>query len=264
MNPTEHDDDFELRLRRRERLVPQFDADLEGPDADVDRAVLARARTTLRQAPAAPPRHYRAPRWMLPFALAATVLLSFTLVLQMDSADVVPPHSADPAVGAAREADAAATVGNVTLQAPLSEAPSPALTREQAPTAGPVPELKTAPVSATVEVLADAAPAAAPAEPPPAAPPAPRALAAEPVAGSTVAAAQRRVERISDAAAAGESVDAVRAASPDSLEPAAWLERIERLRTAGELAAARRELAAFRGRHPDFELPPALRALLEP
>jgi resuscitation-promoting factor RpfA len=54
----------------------------------------------------------------------------------------------------------------------------------------------------------------------------------------------------------------VNPADTDTL--AAWLARIEALRAAGDLAAARRELAAFRRQHPDAELPPALRSLLEP
>jgi hypothetical protein len=44
-------------------------------------------------------------------------------------------------------------------------------------------------------------------------------------------------------------------------EASAWLTRIERLQQAGELDAARAELAAFRRRFPAHPLPPKLDAL---
>lgn len=263
MTPTGHDDEFELRLRRRERFVPQFDADLDGPDEAVDRAVLARARSTLLQPPVAEPRYHRTPRWTLPIALAATVLLSFTLVMQMDSRDVVAQRTAERASDATRAADADIPAGaaEAALQpeaevradatmdsATLQTAPAPATVapRAVAPTAVAAPTVVPEPVAASP----------APPPPPAAAPAAQRVTAAASGASS---------ESMAAGALRREPMDA-RAASPaDGAEPPeAWLARIETLRAAGDLAAARRELAAFRRQHPDAELPPALRPLLEP
>lgn len=255
MTPGGREDDFELRLRRGERFVPQFDTDVEGPDDAVDRAVLARARATLLQPPAAPPRVHRAPRWTLPIALAATVLLSFTLVMQMDSREVVAQRTAERADGATRVAD-----GDV----PAGVAES-AMQKDMAVPADPAAESAAAQVAAPTVM---SAPRAAPAPPAPAPPPAPASAAAAVVESVAGAAAAPRVtaaaESVADSAVRREAQGAM-AASPGATDTlAAWLARIEALRAAGDLPAARRELAAFRRQHPDAELPPALRSLLEP
>lgn len=270
MTPTGHDDEFELRLRRGERFVPQFDADLDGPDEAVDRAVLARARATVLQPPVAEPRYHRAPRWTLPIALAATVLLSFTLVMQMDSRDVVAQRTAERADAATRAADADMPAGvaesamqpeaEVLVEPPAEAAPkasAPAPVRREPGLGEPVAAAQA--VTAASVPLSAPPPAPAP-PPPPVAAAAPRVSAAAPApigasAESTAAGAQRR-----------EAMDErMVARSADATEPPeAWLARIEALRSGGDLAAARRELAAFRRQHPDMELPPALRALLEP
>lgn len=236
MTPTGHDDEFELRLRRGERFVPQFDADLDGPDEAVDRAVLARARATVLQPPVAEPRYHRAPRWTLPIALAATVLLSFTLVMQMDSRDVVAQRTAERAEEATRAADAGVPAG-VAESAMQTEA------------------------EVLVEPPAEAAPPPAPAPPPP-----PVAAAAPSVSAAAPAQTGASAESMAAGAMRREAMDERVVARPaDATEsPEAWLARIEALRSGGDLAAARRELAAFRRQHPDMELPPALRPLLEP
>jgi hypothetical protein len=248
MTPTGHDDEFELRLRRGERFVPQFDADLDGPDEAVDRAVLARARSTVLQPPVAEPRYHRAPRWTLPIALAATVLLSFTLVMQMDSRDVVAQRTAERADDATRAADA----DPPAEAAPMASAPAVEID---------------APVAA-----AKAAPAASeprPAPPPPApapAPPPPIAAAAPRVSAQASAPTGASAESMAAGALRREAMDErMVARSADATEsPEAWLARIEALRSGGDLAAARRELEAFRRQYPDTELPPALRSLLDP
>jgi hypothetical protein len=276
MNPVDRDDEFELRLQRKERFVPQFDTDLDGPDEAVDRAVLARARATLLQPPVAPPRFHRAPRWTVPLALAATVLLSFTLVMQMDSRDVIAQRTAERADGATRAADGdvPAGVAESAMQKEmpvLANAPAETAAAEVAPVQ--VAPLEVAPVPAVAAPpVVMSAPRAAP-SPPPALPPAPAAPpvpAPAPVAAMDAVAAPpapRRAaaaESVADSAVRREALGAT-AASPGGTETiAAWLARIEALRAAGDLDGARRELAAFRNQHPDTELPPALRPLLEP
>ena len=44
---------------------------------------------------------------------------------------------------------------------------------------------------------------------------------------------------------------------------AAWLERVRELLDTGDITAARASLAEFHRRHPDADLPPDLRALLD-
>ncbi|MCB1632770.1 MAG: hypothetical protein KDI23_13135, partial [Pseudomonadales bacterium] len=83
--PHDSSDEFEAVLRARRRFVPRFDvADAAEPSPELDRIVLARARAALHESisptvptvPVPTGRHYRGRRWTLPFALAATVLLS--------------------------------------------------------------------------------------------------------------------------------------------------------------------------------------------
>jgi len=242
MTPTGHDDEFELRLRRGERFVPQFDADLDGPDEAVDRAVLARARATVLQPPVAEPRYHRAPRWTLPIALAATVLLSFTLVMQMDSRDVVAQRTAERADDATRAADA-------DLPAPVLSEPA-----------------RSAPAASATAVPAVSEPRPAPPPPAPAPAPPPIAAAAPRVSAQASAPTGASAESMAAGALRREAMDErMVARSADATEsPEAWLARIEALRSGGDLAATRRELEAFRRRYPDTELPPALRSLLEP
>lgn len=252
MNTNDHDDDFELRLRRKERFVPQFDADLDGPDESVDRAVLLRARATVLQPPAAEPRFLRTLPWTLPLALAATVLLSFTLIIQMDSRDVIAERTAEQTASTARDATAdlpgGAAAQPVAASAAAASAPAPeaviadktlaATASAEVAIALPAAQAPTAPVPVA------AAPTAAP-------PPSPA------MAGSAL--------RAAPSADRAESMDTAQASDPQRSEsPEAWLVRIEQLRTAGDLAAAQRELVAFRTRYPDTELPPTLRALLGP
>ncbi|MEZ5459672.1 MAG: hypothetical protein R3E65_10335 [Steroidobacteraceae bacterium] len=265
MTPTGHDDEFELRLRRGERFVPQFDADLDGPDDAVDRAVLARARATVLQPPVAEPRYHRAPRWTLPLALAATVLLSFTLVMQMDSRDVIAQRTAERADDATRAADAELPAGvaepamqpeaEVLVQPPAEAAPM---------ASAPAPVASTS-VAAATAGAADTAPRAA--QPPaPAPPPPPVASEAPLVDAAAPAPAPASAKSLAAGAMRREAMDErMMARAADAPEPPeAWLARIEALRAGGDLAAARRELEAFRRQHPDTELPAALRPLLEP
>jgi hypothetical protein len=255
MTPAGHDDEFELRLRRGERFVPRFDTDVEGPDEAIDRAVLARARTTVLQPPAAEPRYHRAPRWAVPLALAATVLLSFTLVMQMDSREVVAQRTAERAESATRAADGDVPAG-VAESAMQKEMAAPADATAATASADLAP-VQVAPMEVAPMEVAPAPAVAAP----PVVMSAPRPAPPPPPPAATRAAA---AESVADSAVRREALGAM-AASPAGTEPiAAWLARIEALRAAGDLAGARRELVAFRSQHPDTELPPALRPLLEP
>ena len=275
--PQDRDDEFESALRTRRRLVPRFDlADDAEPSSELDRLVLARARDALHGGPAssplpavprnAPERHYRALRWAVPFALVATVLLSFVLVMQLDPAR-------NQALTGAREAGEFGT--DVGTDAPLTAATQSA---PAAPAASAAPSAPPAPAPASAESTAPAAPTMTPVLVMPAAPTRSVAPAASPVARAATAAPAKSAaataaegsDRVSAAntsgqeAAAGQaaaSAEATMAAAASPATPSAWLARIERLQQAGELDAARAQLAAFRRRFPDHPLPATLETL---
>lgn len=80
----------------------------DGPPPHVDTAVKARAREALRSRRAAP-------RWWIPASLAATVLLAFTVVLQVDrqtGREAVPSDAAAPAELASAESAAESPSGD--------------------------------------------------------------------------------------------------------------------------------------------------------
>lgn len=278
MNMHEHDDEFDLRISKRERLLPQFDAELDGPDADTDRVLLARARSASHpvqlRTPAA--KTFRAPRWAVPVGLAATLVLSFTLLLHTSPPQVTAPASAPMASQAVSESmvSGSAMSGSAMSDVPLSEsavggadadASAPAPMRERR--AGQAEPTQAAadfaadalPTEVQVEptLAAKAMPAAA--APAPAPPPPPPAVAAAASANSAMSA---RVP--AEAAASAESLaDAPKErAEGKTLDPDAWLRRIEQLRSRGLDAEARRELLSFRQQFPDRPLPAALQSLL--
>lgn len=323
--PTEdpREDEFDAALRARRRFVPRFDDgnDDAEPSAELDRVVLARARDALRTAPAAaeartattprgtPERHYRGPRWAVPLALVATVLLSFTLLLQLDPArndTVLAPRADAPAASVLAEQDVGATAmsapagsaelardtaasGEAPAAAPRAralEGAAAASSRAAAPRAAPAPEPLPAPPPAFAPAVSASPPAAPPPPPPSMATEADAAGASAPsgvasdAADRNVALEQESRERTAARREAAPLRDALqrdslqRAANAPAAKSAtsvaggdggdetqAWLERIERLRLAGDLDTARAQLAEFRRRHPEIELPPALRDL---
>ncbi len=276
-------DDFDALLRARRRLLPRFeDPHTEDPSPELDRLVLARARDALRlESP--PERHYRAPRWATPLALAATVLLSIGLVTQLDptrndavlSTDRATDATAEPAASAP-VAQAAGSAGDASMMEADGAVPaSPERRARQteefvadAPReAGRDAERKASPLRAAPKAAAEiesvsTASAAAASRPatPPAAP-----LAASGAPGD--AAVSLRAESMRATAAASDSAaDAPTAAQPRAAiardDPERWLDAIEQLQRAGDLATVRVELAEFRRAHPDRPLPDSLERLL--
>jgi hypothetical protein len=82
MTDPEHDEEFEAYLRRHSALSSRVQSEekLEPPH-DLDDIVLRKARQAI-QAPQQLPL-YKAPRWALPVALAATILLCFSIWLNV-------------------------------------------------------------------------------------------------------------------------------------------------------------------------------------
>jgi len=104
------DDEFEDFLKRRKPAFRKPDDEMFEPPAELDRLVLRQAREAIK--PEEPMRVFSAPRWSMPLALAATLLIAFAVIFKAGMpADTAPK----PEV----------TVQNVTdrVEAPAAAAP---------------------------------------------------------------------------------------------------------------------------------------------
>ena len=109
MTGPEHDPEFEAFLKRRSPIHRRLaDFDHAEPSIELDRLVLGRAREAI-ETPAQPPM-FRATRWAMPVGLAATILIAFTVVLNIDR------HAPrmEKSVAAAKAEHAAAPVTQLT------------------------------------------------------------------------------------------------------------------------------------------------------
>lgn len=82
MTHSGHIDDFEAYLRRRvpiDRRIASIDR--PEPPPELDRIIIDRAREAIRSP--APVPVFRAPRWALPMGLAATILVSLSILLDV-------------------------------------------------------------------------------------------------------------------------------------------------------------------------------------
>jgi hypothetical protein len=236
-------------LSRRYRQV----VEREGPPDEIDQAVLARAR----QAIEIDLRNRRRRRLTVPLAMAATVVLTFSVFLVMREqpgglpAPIVardaPQEKQSTALSAdaAREDDAAAA--NQAMNKAAEGQAAAIQEMEQRPAAPPAAPQAAAPLRT--------APA-----PAPAGEASFQDRAAEPMAIGGAA------ERKAESAASVESTRAKarRARDERGGAPQAWLERIRALKGKGEVDEARKQLAAFRDANPALEIPEDLRSLLRP
>ena len=72
------DDDFEDFLNRRKPVFRRPEDETFEPPEELDRVVLRQAREAIK--PPEPMRMFSAPRWSMPIALAATLVLAFTVI----------------------------------------------------------------------------------------------------------------------------------------------------------------------------------------
>ncbi|HET9388335.1 MAG TPA: hypothetical protein VFO44_01685 [Steroidobacteraceae bacterium] len=230
-----HEDEFETYLRERSVLPGRLtSSERFEPPKDLDAIVLDKARRAIR-APT-PMRLYRAPRWALPVALAATILLSFSIVLNIS----LTTRSSSPQ-GMIDQAARASAAASVRQQAP----PTPSAISSE-------PMAKKAPQAFTAATGPEAPAAPAPASPGSAG----RASAAGAAPEPSVAAA-RALQAPAERAQAEGGI-----ASKAIPDPATWLRQIEALRAQGKTAEADAELRRFHQAFPDYpssRLPPALR-----
>ncbi len=238
MSPRDHDPELRDLLSAGDSLHEQLARlDRSEPPEELDRIVIEHARQAIRT-PAAD-RPIRQFRWAVPVALAATVLVSFALVMQIGPSGPAPAPAVE--IAAARVDP---------------EQPIPAQTRVEDPTevrALTPPSVVVAPPVASVRKPADA----------PAAPQAYErsAASAENVASARAAPeaalSKREAQTVelqgTTAMAGDERADARNAAATsDELraDPDAWLAAIARLRQQGRHEEADREYAEYRRLYP--------------
>ena len=274
-------------IERRDEELSHIYRDAEGPRPPqrVDDNILAasqRVASTVRR----PAGFGFSRRWGTPVALAATVLVTFTLALMVfereSGLDAMAPDArrtdrpAKVLPAEPQRADQPGTPSPLVLR-PIAPAPpiSQALQSERAEqrpgesaasTASPstgqpvfVPEVPRA--SEILRKREEAKPALAPPLPAQSAPelrqqvPPMRAPAAAPAAGAlSESGATLQGSGVTAAIATPLAVSEAKERTPEK-----WLEDIRRLRTEGKATEVERELAEFRKRYPDYILPEDLR-----
>jgi len=233
----------------------------EEPPSDLDRAILARARAAV----AAPtdtvtplPTRKRL-QWAVPFALAASVLLTVAVFREAGKEVGVNGDVASGVLTEQSVAPASAPVEAAAVPEPLEADRSEAIAvareevaqkaaelRATAPVAAPSPPPVAMPVPSAdvsgpaVATAANDSPAVAPGT----AAPVP---AAAPPASAVVAARAPAAQRASAEAARTEAGPADAQRTPES-----WLEDVRRLRAAGQGAEADEELKRFLDANPDY------------
>jgi hypothetical protein len=281
MTDPEHDEAFETYLKRRSVFPEALDEEPE-PPAALDQRVLDKARKAIR-AQAAPDhgkqQMARAPRWAMPVALAATILLCLSVVLNI-SLNTNRPAPNPQRMSAARVA-AEKKVAERTSELPppaqaAGAAPSapPALAAAAAPSApaqdiAPVPGAAREPSATYGEAMAQTAIGGVPL-----------------VASRSGADNAATLERRAGASASGTTPVApaddrqtdvgensgyvtrqaarAAAAGPHPTDPKVWLQQIDALRAAGKIDEANAEMHRFRAAFPGYMAKPAPPASSEP
>ena len=257
MTGPEYDAEFEAFLKRRSPMHRRLsDIDHAEPSVELDRLVLTRAREAI-DTPSQPPL-FRSTRWALPVGLAATILIAFTVVLNVDR------HAARgvaSSVSPAAEARAPAVARAASVRESAERAESPRVLSDSAPRDAVTEKKAVAPAvlakrKATAE-SADVADASA--------------NSSQLVASSGAVSSPLRTQQapaLTASARSGASLAPAMAPPPpppSAAAPAApspegvadphanadsWLREINRLRAAGRTTEADRELAAFREAYP--------------
>ena len=106
MTGLERDDEFEAYLRRRVRIDRRLRSlDRLEPPAELDRIIIGQARQAIQGAPPVP--MFRAPRWALPMGMAATILISLSVLLDLGVRDAIRKDAGRPLAFPAAAAPAA-------------------------------------------------------------------------------------------------------------------------------------------------------------
>lgn len=223
---TGSDDEFEDFLNRRKSVFRRRADEMFEPPAEIDRVVLRQAREAIE--PPEPMRMFSGPRWSMPIALAATLLLAFTIIFR---AGMPPPKSA---------AKPELTVQN-------------AVERVDAPAGAPQPQpTQTQDTTQVRASQAQAIPAQTIAAP-----------AADTATGRSADAPGRRMAGASatmDAPPAEAAAPAPAAKAGDvppwRRDQKSWLAEIQRLRDAGDAARADAEYAELKRQQRAYAVAP--------
>ena len=250
MNHQNEDAEFEAYLRRRSRLSHRYrELGREAPPGELDNAVLSMAREAQRIREPQAPESYM--EWMAPVAFAATVVLVFSVVIQIVvRPQLVPATPVAPANEAMRSPQSVAP--------PVSELASTRTTepaiRNARVQSSSAPRATTTNVASPTQVATLAAPVAAEQAP----------IASDetqmPVAVHEQVAARKSPGTVAPIAArpaaafAGASGAAAADGHPSTAprDAKTWLAEIERLRRSGQTAAAAEQLKLFRKQFPDY------------
>jgi len=283
------DDEFDDFLTRRKPVFRRTSDDPLEPPAELDRLILSRAREAISAEP--PQRVFRAPRWGMPVALAATLMLAVTVVMHVGSQKpaaaptvalrsisreipdpaAAPPsapamESASPASSAADAAyalhDESATDGPIVvdLSSPMSD-------KQEQARHEPARRARAAEVYANTAQPAPAAPPAgfvseqeaARYAPPPEAGSGSRTLAREvpaPASGVVVNGARAEATSTGELRTDTAAVKAAADAPAYRRDSKTWMAEIERLRAAGDVARAEAELEEYKRAHRAYAVSP--------
>ena len=106
MTGPERDDEFEAYLRRRVRIDRRLRSlDRLEPPAELDQIIIGQARQAIQGVPPVP--MFRAPRWALPMGMAATILISLSVLLDLGVRDAIRKDAGRPVAFPAGAAPAA-------------------------------------------------------------------------------------------------------------------------------------------------------------
>jgi hypothetical protein len=155
------DEEFEDFLNRRKAVFERRKEELFEPPAELDRVVLRQAREAIQ--PEEPMRVFSAPRWTMPIALAATLVLAFTIIFQAGMPQKQEPR---PEVTVQNVAERAEVTVADTASQPAAEAPREAAAQVPAAVAARSAVVEAASRErGTAGVSMDAAPVVAPPAP---------------------------------------------------------------------------------------------------
>lgn len=241
-------------LARRSSLSRRYrELEDDAPPPELDARVLAEARRAVEQSNT---HRTRSMRWRAPLAVAATVLLTVAVVLEVtqrpagENAPVpqgskeqatTPAESAAVSSTPAEAAPARDTVGRESQPPQQTSAPAASVEGRSAPieSGGSVRDVESErQVLEASRAEQTAAPHAGPA------------AGAERDSRTAAPAEMSSLARETDETVSGDSP----AEMSDPQDPEAWLERIEALRVAGRTAEADAELERFRQAFPDRDL----------
>jgi hypothetical protein len=212
------DEEFEDFLNRRKPVFHRPTDEMFEPPAELDRVVLRQAREAIK--PPEPMRMFSAPRWSMPIALAATLVIAFTIIFRAG----MPPtkQAAKPEVMVQNAAERA------EVPAAVAAPPRPELTASRNAAADVAQPVLAAEAEAT------------------------RSKASAPsgrMAGASVSV---------DAPAAAAASPAAKASDGYAWrrDPKSWQAEIQRLRDAGDNARADAEYAEFKRQQRAYAVSP--------